>query len=200
METKDIFDRMARRYDTPERIKTARIIGQAVRNELSGAQAQSVMDYGCGTGLVGFTLIDTVGSMLFVDASPQMIAIVQQKIEDQHIDNARALCADFLVDPPTHTMADYILLSQVLLHVRNFSTLLKTLYRALMPGGHLILVDFDKNERVASDMVHNGFDQQALLQLLLGIGFDSATSHTFHEGERLFMQQDASLFIMHARK
>jgi hypothetical protein len=30
---------------------------------------------------------------------------------------------------------------------------------------NLLIVDFDKNEKVASDMVHNGFDQEELIGL-----------------------------------
>lgn len=200
MDTRELFDRMAGRYDTPERIEIAQIIGAAVREELSAAQGKRVMDYGCGTGLVGFEVIDVVGSMLFVDASPQMIALVQQKIEKRHSKNAEVLCADFAVRPPVNIQADYIMLSQVLLHVRKVSSLLNTLYRMLPPGGHLILVDFDYNDRVVSDRVHRGFDQQVLIRLLLEMGFDSVKSRTFYEGKGMFMQQDASLFIMHAEK
>lgn len=38
-------------------------------------------------------------------------------------------------------------------------------------GGHLMIIDFNKNEDVVSDMVHNGFDQEVLYNQLTRIGF-----------------------------
>jgi len=73
METNDIFEQMACRYDTEDRVNTAKIIVQAVRSELVDTKGKTALDYGCGTGLVGFCLINLFKSMLFVDSSPQMI-------------------------------------------------------------------------------------------------------------------------------
>lgn len=33
--------------------------------------------------------------------------------------------------------------------------------------GHLLVVDFDKNDKVVSELVHNGFDQEQLGELML---------------------------------
>lgn len=198
MGNKDVFEQMARQYDRPERVAVARRIAEAVGQVLMGAEDKDAMDYGCGTGLVGLELVDQVGSMLFVDASAQMIACVEEKIERADIQNAGTLCADFLEEAPSDIRVDYILMSQVLLHVREYAALLQLLCGMLRPGGHLILVDFDKNERVQSDRVHNGFVQQDLRGELERMGFASVVSHTFYEGQSLFMNQDASLFIMDA--
>jgi hypothetical protein len=95
---------------------------------------------------------------------------------------------------------DYILMVQTLLHVSDYSLLLSRLYDALNRGGHLFIVDFDKNERVESDMVHCGFVQSELLRELEQIGFTSAAARTFFHGKRIFMNQDASLFLLTAVK
>lgn len=203
METHDIFERLASRYDTEDRIQLAEINAQALRKELANIpnlQDKQALDYGCGTGLIGLSLAHLFESILLVDASEQMIERVQSKIEQAHIANAQALCSDFCEELPPDINADVVFVSLVLLHVKDVRKLLERLFSILSSGGTLLVVDFDKNEKIVSDKVHNGFDQTALQQLLRDIGFSSARSYTFHEGQNLFMKQDASLFLLNATK
>lgn len=86
---------MAGQYDTEDRVNIAKIIVQAVRSELVDTKGKTALDYGCGTGLVGFGLIDIFQSMLFVDASPQMIEQVKRKIENGQFKSASALSSWF---------------------------------------------------------------------------------------------------------
>lgn len=63
------FNLIAGRYDTPERIETARIIADTISAYAQDGKEKSAIDYGCGTGLVGMELLGDFKSMLFVDAS-----------------------------------------------------------------------------------------------------------------------------------
>jgi ubiquinone/menaquinone biosynthesis C-methylase UbiE len=200
METRDIFEQMASQYDTEERKSIAHIIAQEVRSELSNTKNLSALDYGCGTGLVGLELVDMFRTMLFVDTSAQMIAQVQRKIEKAHISSASTLCCDFCEGCPLDVKADYVLMSQVLLHVKDYALLLNRLYQILNQKGHLLVIDFDLNERIVSDKVHNGFEQSELIFLFKQIGFSSVHAHTFYHGQKMFMKEDASLFLLHAQK
>lgn len=200
METNNIWEEMASRYDTVDRVNIAKIIVQAVRSELKDTKEKTALDYGCGTGLIGLELTDLFKSMLFVDPSYQMIEQVNQKIETGHIECARTLCCDFLEEVPNTLQVDYIIMSQVLLHIKNSHLILTKLYNVLKEGGHLLVVDFDKNENIISDKIHNGFNQKELIELLKQIGFASATAHNFYHGEEIFMNKDASLFILNAIK
>ncbi|MNC72357.1 hypothetical protein D3C75_1233980 [compost metagenome] len=89
---------------------------------------------------------------------------------------------------------------QVLLHIRDVEPILSRLYEVLPAGGHLLIVDFDKNDKVVSDMVHNGFDQDELMELMRKIGFTDVQSKIFYTGNNIFMKQDASMFLLDARK
>jgi 2-polyprenyl-3-methyl-5-hydroxy-6-metoxy-1,4-benzoquinol methylase len=95
---------------------------------------------------------------------------------------------------------DYIFAVQVLLHIQNTHDLLQKLHSMLKPGGHLIVVDFDQNPAVVSDLVHNGFIQSELAEQVKTIGFKDVVHRTFYRGKAIFMNQDASLFIMDAKK
>ena len=200
MESDNIWEQMAHRYDTEDRAQTAKIITEAIRAELFDTKEKTALDYGCGTGLVGFGLVDLFKSFLFVDASEQMLEQVRQKLRGHQIGSAGTLCCDFLNEVPSGLTADYIIMSQVLLHIRDSRLILARLYDVLNTGGHLIVVDFVKNEAIHSDRVHNGFSLEALTGLMGRIGFASADAHTFYHGKGLFMNQDASLFILNAVK
>lgn len=200
METNNVWERAASRYDTEERIHVADIIVQAIRSQLKDTKEKTALDYGCGTGLIGLGLTGLFKSILFVDSSAQMIDQVNRKIEAGHIEGAAAMRCDFLEQAPSLLPVDYVILSQVLLHIKDSRSILARLYDILEKGGHLLIVDFDKNERIVSDLVHNGFEQKELIRLLKEIGFSSVDARTFYHGKGIFMNEDASLFILHAAK
>jgi ubiquinone/menaquinone biosynthesis C-methylase UbiE len=185
METSDIFDRMAGRYDTEDRVNIANIIVRAIRAGLTDTRGKTALDYGCGTGLVGFGLIDLFRSMLFVDASPPMIEQVKRKIENGQFEAASTFCGDFQLETPRAWQVDYVIMAQALLHIKDSRFILSRLYDILKKDGHLIVVDFDQNE---------------LIRLLKQVGFAAVDAHTFYHGPKLLMNRDASLFILNAQK
>ncbi|GHU77089.1 methyltransferase type 12 [Clostridia bacterium] len=196
--TTEIFDSMAGKYDTPERIKIAEVIANEIRSRIVGGKGKTAIDYGCGTGLVGIALAELFSPITFVDTSEKMIEQVRRKIKD--IPNADALCADFTASVPPMLRADTIIMSQTLLHIRDTRLILSRLYEILNKGGCLFVVDYNKNERVVSDKIHNGFKQPKLFEEVYGVGFCKVETKTFYHGSNIFMGQDASLFILEAQK
>ena len=196
----EIFNSMASGYDTSERIAIAKIVADAVREYIIDGESKSAMDFGCGTGLVGMNLLDDFKTILFLDTSQNMLDRINQKMNDLNIQNATTLCFNFEEDDRSELHADYIFMSQVLLHIEDTELILKRLFEVLNPEGHLIIVDFNKNEAVVSDKVHNGFDVNDIITMMSKIGYSGMQSKTFYSGSKIFMNQDASLFILDARK
>lgn len=196
----NVFDEMAYRYDTEERIEIANIMANEIKSRLKGFEEKTAIDLGCGTGLVGLKLINYFKSIEFIDTSKNMIDIVNEKIEKLNIKNASAYHMDILVDDTKSIKVDCIFMSQVLLHIPEYKLFLKRVYNMLNSNGVLIIVDFDKNEKVISDKVHNGFDTLELGEFLESIDFKNISSNTFYSGREIFMKQDASMFILEATK
>ncbi|MFH5185905.1 class I SAM-dependent methyltransferase [Paenibacillus sp. TAB 01] len=196
----DKFEMIASLYDTPERVHIAAVSSDAIREYLVDARSKNAIDFGCGTGLVGMNLLNDVHSMLFLDTSQNMIHQIKQKISDPHISNADTLCFDLEKDSLTDVHADYIFMAQVLLHIPDVELVLSRLLDVLNEGGHILIVDFDKNESIVSDLVHNGFHQAELTGMMTKIGYRNIQSRTFYTGSKLFMGQDASMFVLDAQK
>ncbi|MED4015513.1 class I SAM-dependent methyltransferase [Sutcliffiella cohnii] len=196
----DKFEMIANKYDTPERIEIAKVCSDAIRNYLVDAKSKTAIDFGCGTGLVGMNLLNEFHSVLFLDSSQNMINEIEQKIADFNIHNAETLCFDIEKERPSNLQADYIFMAQVLLHIPDVEFVLSRLFDVLNEGGHLLIVDFNKNEKVVSDIVHNGFNPEELTDMMTKIGYRDIQFKTFYTGNNLFMGQDASMFILNSKK
>lgn len=81
----NVFEQMAKRYDTEERIELAKVIVNEVRPELRNSQSKSLIDYGSGTGLISLELSDLVDSILLVDSSKQMLEVAKAKISAKEL-------------------------------------------------------------------------------------------------------------------
>ena len=196
----DKFEMIANNYDTPERVQIAKVSSDAIREYLVDTKSKNAIDFGCGTGLVGMELLNEFKSIMFLDTSQNMINQVKQKISDANIDNASTICFDFETASLASIRADYIFMAQVLLHIKDIESVLSRLYDILNFEGHLIIVDFDKNENIVSDLVHNGFVQLKLTDVMTKIGYRDIQSKTIYTGSKIFMGQDASMFILDSQK
>lgn len=195
----NVFEQMAKRYDTEERIQLAKVIVKEVKTELENSQSKSLIDYGSGTGLISLELSHLVDSILLVDSSEQMLEVAKEKISHKGIANSKVLYSDFT--QKTHKLkADIILMSLVLLHIPDTKSILQELFSILNNGGKLIIVDFDKNEQVQHPKIHNGFSHEELKKTLSDVGFKSVEIKTFYYGNSIFMKQDASMFISRSIK
>lgn len=195
----NIFDQIAKKYDTEKQIKLAETIVEEVGPELGDSNSKVLLDYGSGTGLVGLALTDLVDSVLLVDSSEQMLEIAKNKISKKGITNAKVLHSDFTEGTP-NLRADIVLVSLVLLHIPDTKKVLQQLFNILNENGKLIIIDFDKNDQVSHPKVHNGFSHESLEKILSELGFKSTEIRTFYRGENIFMNQDGSMFIANSRK
>lgn len=195
----NVFETIAKKYDSTERIELANIIAHKVREELAQAKEKTLIDYGSGTGLIGLQIADSVKNAILVDSSENMVEIINDKVAASNIQNVQTFVADFTKDT-MDIKADIVLVSIVLLHIPDTKIILEKLYKTLQTDGKLIIIDFDKNPNVYHPKVHNGFVADELKALLTGTGFKSTNIQQFHHGEKVFMKQDATLFIAVSKK
>ncbi len=195
-----IWDSMAQNYDRQDRIEIASIISDEIIKHLHNTNDKQLLDFGCGTGLVGLNLHSYFDKVILSDTSKSMLDIVNKKIKDKNIFNAETLLLNINNDDYNYLKIDYIIVSQVLLHIPDTKNILNLLYRLLNKNGQLIIIDFDKNHNISSDKVHNGFVQEDLNKLCIDSGFNKSKSYTFYNGEKIFMNTDSSIFMLIAMK
>jgi ubiquinone/menaquinone biosynthesis C-methylase UbiE len=196
----NVFDRIAQHYDSEKQQALAQQILTEIKKELGDCSQKVILDYGCGTGLIGLELATVCKEMILMDPSAEMMKIVNDKIQYAGLTNTQPITGSFSVEKNPEIQADRIIVSLVLLHVPDTQEMLNHLYAALKGQGEIFVVDFDKNEHVQHEKVHNGFVQKELAEKCELAGFKQVTSHTFYQGEALFMNQAASLFILKAQK
>jgi len=201
------FNQMATNFDTGRRIERAKAISNEIRLHISDGQAKSAMEYGCGTGLVGFQLINDLNSLIFVDSSPAMIEQVKEKLQCLNKSTNNAICQDFIVDTPLDIGIDYIFSSLVLHHIKDTEAILSCMYNMLNNNGHLLIVDINTDDgsfhvKYPGFDGHNGFNQPALVALATDIGFKNVSIKTFYHGNKIINSETKpySLFILDAVK
>ena len=75
----DFFDNAAKEWDTKhQRVAQAKAIAQIIEQTIPLTRATKALEFGCGTGLLGFNLIEKVGEITFSDTSHGMLSEVEK--------------------------------------------------------------------------------------------------------------------------
>jgi len=195
------FDKIAERYDRPERVKNSKQTARSIKEVLRMSQKGTVIDYGSGTGLIGLDLIEESEAVIFVDKSKKMTEVVERKLlkspDSQHKvihGEAEDLIANGL-------KADFIIVSLVLHHVEDPGKLIHLLYDLLKPAGKMIVVDFETTHKEHSGSSHpsHEFDQKQLSAIIDSSGFHSIGASVI-ELEEPYYGRIPELFLLVAEK
>ncbi len=134
--------------DDPGHVDRAAKVADAIREALPLGQSVRLLEYGAGTGLVSQALRDTVGAITMADTSPGMRNVMQAKIDDGTIADARVWDADLAAEPVAEPVEHFDLIVTVLAlhHIPELAPVLDNFAALLAPGGHLAIVDFDRED------------------------------------------------------
>jgi arsenite methyltransferase len=127
-------------YATADAVRRRRI----VRETLAAARGQRILDVGCGPGFYCAELAEEVGStgsVVGLDSSPAMLALARRRCAVY--DNVELAQAEAVSLPVEDGSADAALSVQVLEYVADVNAALAEMYRALRPGGRIVVWDVD---------------------------------------------------------
>ena len=130
------FDQAAATWDdNPMRIALMRAVGEAILREARPTKDMDVLDYGCGTGLVGLYLLPHVRSVTGADNSVGMLDVLHKKIKDGGLGNMRTVRLDLEHDPVPAGRYHLVVSSMALHHIADTPGVLGAFYQLLRSFG-----------------------------------------------------------------
>lgn len=199
------FDKSAKDWDTPNKIKRANAIAEAIIDLLPPEKLDKALEIGCGTGLMSFALKDHFNDITLVDTSAGMIEVLRQKIADVGVKCFTPLLSDIFATPINEHF-DAIYTAMTLHHIHDTNKAFKTFKELLTPGGRLFIADLDKEDgsfHLVDKDVHLGFEREALAEVARSAGFTNIsfrTAYTMTKTRNIFFKKKYPIFLLSAIK
>jgi len=177
------FDVVAESWDErPQRVKLAQDIADALLLQIPATTSLDVLDFGCGTGLLTLQIQPLVHSITGVDSSEGMLRVLNDKITNLKLANARTIQCNVEGGESIPGKYDLIVSSMTLHHVQGIEELLTQFYDLLVSGGRVCIADLDQEgghfHEDNTGVFHFGFDRDQLKQLFLQAGFSRVNVST----------------------
>lgn len=169
------FDEKARTWDADAaKVERALRVAEAIRGAVGSLADREVLEYGCGTGLLGFALQPYVAHLTLADTSRGMLQVLDEKIAAGGALNVTPLALDLSVGPLPELRFDLICTLMTLHHIPDTAAILARFHALLRDGGALCIADLDLEDGSfhGSDFDgHRGFDREALTRKMREAGF-----------------------------
>ncbi len=179
------FDARAKDWDSdPTKVERALAIAAAIESNVPLQPTMSVLEYGCGTGLLGFALRKHVGNLTLADVSDGMLDVVREKLAAAPDARVHPRKLDLLADPMPERRYDLVCSMMTLHHIADTDAILRKFHALLERSGFLCIADLDIEDgsfHGAGFDGHNGFDRADLAAKALRAGFRSTRFVTAHE-------------------
>ena len=182
------FDAKARTWDAdPLKADRARRVADMIARAIPGLSRMTVLEYGSGTGLLGFALRGRVASLTLADASAEMTAVAREKIAAIGACDMAAVQLDLTTNSTFDERFDLVCTLLTLHHVKDVPSLLCRFHALVSPSGHLCVADFDEEDgSFHGDGFdgHNGFRRDQMKAWLTDAGFEDVALRTAFEMEK----------------
>lgn len=170
------FDAKAATWDeSPHRRERAEKVAAAIARTVPGLAGMHALEYGCGTGLLGFALQPQLARLTLADNSAGMLAVVRAKLAAAPGANASVLELDLTAGvPEDFAPVDLVCTLLTLHHIPDVPAILAAFARLLVPGGRLCIADLDEEDgsfHGEGFSGHRGFSRAAMTALLAAAGF-----------------------------
>lgn len=170
------FDQAAAQWDSnPTRVALARGIVQAIRDAVPLRRDMQALDFGAGTGLITLGLLPHVARLTAVDASREMLKVLEAKLRALGVDTVTPLHCDVAAAALPPAAFDLVASSMVLHHIEDVAGLLRRLKPCLRPGGWVALADLDAEDGSfhpdPTGVFHRGFARPQIMAWLREAGF-----------------------------
>lgn len=171
--TNDHFKDKAQNWDQGAiRQQNTRTISDAILEQFTINNEMELIDFGVGTGLLGFEIAKHAKKVYGVDTSLGMIQKLQEKnsaelfIEPLHQD---------IIKEPLERTFDGLVSSMTLHHIEHLDQFFETIYKNIKENGFIAIADLESEDgSFHSDNTgvhHYGFEAEALCKIVEDAGF-----------------------------
>ena len=179
------FDERARTWDDdPMKTERAAAFAKTIIEQVQPTNEMSVLEFGCGTGLLSYQLKDAFGTIVLVDSSEGMIEVLKEKIAKEQLSHFFPLKVDLMQTIPDIGPFDAIYTLMTMHHIDSLPEILQVFHRLLKPGGKLCIGDLVKEDgsfHGSGFTGHKGFDKDALSELMSEQGLQPSHYEVFYE-------------------
>jgi len=174
------FDIKAAEWDNnPMHRDRSEVIANGIINSIPLNKEMRVLEFGAGTGITSFILMDRVKEIILMDNSSEMVKVMNEKIRASNANNLKALNFNMEHTDYKDEKFDLIITQMVLHHVADIDLIISRFRKLLNPGGYLAIADLyteDGSFHGPGFTGHKGFDIAELSVLLGKQGFTNITS------------------------
>ncbi len=203
----DYFDQQAASWDNePRHIERAAVVAQEIILAVPGLEGMTGFEYGCGTGLLSFSLRRHLKRIVLGDNSSGMLKVLRQKISQSNVLNMETVNIDLEKESLPVGEYDVIYTLMTLHHIDDIDGVIGEFHKALKPQGYLCIADLDKEDGSfhGSDFTgHKGFNREELAERLAIPGFGNVNSKLCYDVVKTSSEgitRCYPVFLMTARK
>ncbi len=173
------FDNVAQDWESkPSRVLIAKSSVDNIIETIDLKHDFKILDYGCGTGLIGFGLSNETNTVIGMDYSIGMVEKFNSKAKELGFTNISAIQHNINEQELPQNEFDLIAISMTLHHIKDTEMFIKKAKSSLKNGGHLCINDLVKEDGTFHDehknegVEHFGYDKEELCNLIKNNGFE----------------------------
>lgn len=174
----DAFDpQHASRLEDPARLEA--LPQSAVVSLLRLSGAETVVDYGAGTGIYTVAVAEAVpqGRVIAVEELPRLADMLRARITPELAERLELVETDANAVPAADAAADRVLMVDVLHHLYDQPEALAQVVRLLRPGGLFVVVDWGDRERLLGPPLDHVLGLAAVRDIIARMGLDELEAH-----------------------
>lgn len=191
------FDNKARTWDeNPMHLERSMAIASKMEEALPLTKEMKALEYGAGTGILSFLLLEKLGHITMMDSSSEMVKVMEEKVVHRNATNLSTIC--FNLERESSNEKYHLIYNQMVLHhIKDVQNIFEVFYSMLLPGGSLAIADLYPEDGAFHGEGfdgHLGFDPSQLKEMLLATGYKNVNFEECYQVKRQVPVENARIF------